>query len=219
MIFQNLKIFSRKWLPYFKVYDRYFNQFVAKNANILEIGIENGGSLKLWHEFFENANIYGIDINKDVKKLNLDFAASIDIGDQADNEFWKMYLEKNIKFDVIIDDGGHGMHQQLTSLIHLFPNLNEGGVYLIEDTHTSYWKEYGGGFRNPDSIIEIVKGLVEFLHITHLDKQCTAPELITKTFAGLSSVHFYDSIIVLEKNQNIPFIEARVPNTTVNIPY
>ena len=48
-------------------------------------------------------------------------------------------------FDIIIDDGGHTMEQQIASIETLFPALNEGGVYLCEDTHTSYWESTAAG--------------------------------------------------------------------------
>jgi hypothetical protein len=218
-VFNQLDIFSRKWFPYFSVYDRHFNKFVSQSPYVLEIGIENGGSLKLWYEFFENARVYGIDNNSAVNQLKFNFPVNITVGDQGDDSFWQSYLNNSPGFDVIIDDGGHTMHQQLTSLLHLFPKLNDKGVYLIEDTHTSYWKEYGGGFREQNSIIEIIKSLVDYLHMEHIDGGFTPPEIVKNVFQGLASVHFYNSVIVLEKDISLKFVESKVSHASISIPY
>lgn len=206
-IFYNLKLVSKKWEPYFDHYDRYFNKFVAKKPNVLEIGVANGGSMEMWHRFFENANLYGVDVNQQVFDIKFDFDVKLDIGNQADLGFWQIYLKDKPQFDVVIDDGGHEMNEQLNTLISVFPHLRPGGVYLIEDTHTSYWSQWGGGFRQPHTFIEVVKGITDLLNIQHIKDHNPDPKLLN-IFRGLSGISFYNSVVVLEKDITAPFKEA-----------
>ena len=64
------------------------------------------------------------------------------IGDQTDESFLKSILNENEKPDIIIDDRGHTSNQQISSFNFLFEELKVGGIYLVEDTHTSYAKEF-----------------------------------------------------------------------------
>ncbi len=198
IFFHKLTKRSDKWYPYFNVYEKHLSKFINKNPKVLEIGVLGGGSLEMWHHYFgDGATIYGVDNDQEVLKHKYNFDVDLTIGDQEDIEFWNKYTQKNGFFDIIIDDGGHTMKQQENTLISLFKNLNYGGVFIIEDTHTSYWKNYGGGLRKPDSFIELSKSLVDLLHMRHIEEQ---PGIkLVNSFHGLESVSFYDSIVVLEK--------------------
>ena len=115
-------------------YDEKLSSLVEENLNILEIGIWKGESLKMWKEYFVNSNIYGVDINN-LKHLAED-RIFIEQADQTDvNRMNNIF--PNIKFDIIIDDGGHSMYQQQLSLISMLHRLKRGGVYILEDLHTS----------------------------------------------------------------------------------
>lgn len=85
-IFDEVEVSIHKWTNYFNIYERYFNSFRSKNPRFLEIGVQYGGSLKMWSEYFENAKIFGIDINPDCKKLE-DGNINIQIGSQNDKKF------------------------------------------------------------------------------------------------------------------------------------
>lgn len=116
-------------------YKEYFDSIKNSAKNILEIGIKNGESLRLWKEFFPNANIYGLDINVNIPKENRLFLFE---GDQSSEDDLNVFLKQvNVMFDVIIDDGGHTMRQQQTSLKVLYPHVKSGGFYVVEDLHTS----------------------------------------------------------------------------------
>lgn len=206
-IFYNLTLLSKKWEPYFDIYDKFFNKFVGKTPNVLEIGVANGGSMEMWFKFFENAHLYGLDNNAQVLDLPFNFKVQIDIGNQADVTFWEKYLMDKPLFDVVIDDGGHEMAEQLNTLICVFPKLRPGGVYLIEDTHTSYWSQWNGGFRNPNTLIEVSKGLVDLLNLMHIKDRNPDPKLLD-AFKGLSSISFFNSVVVFEKELVSPFVEA-----------
>lgn len=190
---------SNKWSNYFEIYHRHFDKFLNQQINLLEIGIDQGGSLELWHEYFKDqCNLFAIDINPYVLTLEFDFAVDITIGDQTDYQFWTNYINNYPKFDIVIDDGGHTMTDQLTTLIHIFPHLNDGGILLVEDTHTSYWSAWGGGINNPNTFIERSKSLIDLLHQQHIqDMQPNAQ--LNNIFKDLFSISFYDSVVVFEK--------------------
>lgn len=113
---------------------------------ILEIGVFKGGSLQMWKHYFDAANhnvkVYGIDINPDCKALEEE-NIEIFIGSQEDREFLRSVKEQIGKVDILIDDGGHTMDQQIITFEELFDLVSEDGIYLCEDLHTSYMEAYG----------------------------------------------------------------------------
>jgi 23S rRNA U2552 (ribose-2'-O)-methylase RlmE/FtsJ len=121
---------------YIKTYDSIFKQYQDKDINILEIGIYEGQSLALWEKYFTpNSKIYGVDINKNCKQYEKNNIYVL-IGDATDGTFIDNTF-KDIKFDIIIDDGSHIREDQLISFKILFSKyLNEGGTYIIEDINS-----------------------------------------------------------------------------------
>jgi FtsJ-like methyltransferase len=186
-----------KWMHYFEIYDRYFSKYRGTDVHILEIGVCNGGSLQMWKEYFgPKARIFGVDLNPLCKQFEED-QVSIFIGDQADKAFMARLKREMPRLDIVLDDGGHTMEQQINTFEALYPHLAANGIYLCEDTHTSYWKRYGGGYQHPGSFIEYSKNFVDALHAWHFENmgKKDVSEFTKSTF----SVHFYDSIVVLEK--------------------
>ena len=86
-------------------------------------------------------------------------------GSQADVSVLNSVLSRNGYFDIIIDDGGHRIEQQTTSFNHLLPRVQSGGIYVIEDLHSSYMEFYGGGFQKNFTTIELIKRLVDDLQL------------------------------------------------------
>jgi hypothetical protein len=194
-----------KWDHYFEIYDRHFSKFRGKNINLLEIGISHGGSLQLWKKYFgEEVKIYAIDVNPECKKFE-DDQVKIFIGSQSNPDFLRTVVKDIPKLDIIIDDGGHTMKQQIVSFEVLFKNLLPDGVYLCEDTHTSYWYEYGGGLHKKGTFVEYAKSLIDYINAWYVNYSRTVqPNDVTK---NVNSIHFYDSIIVFDKtsDRNPPF--------------
>lgn len=202
-----------KWDHYFDIYEKYFSNYVGKEINMLEIGISQGGSLQLWKKYFGGkANIYAIDINPECKKLEEE-KIKIFIGSQSDSSFLQQVVKEVPDFDIIIDDGGHIMKQQIISFENLYLKLKEGGIYLVEDTHTSYWREWHGGLRKPNTFIEYSKNLIDSLYEEHVpDKRKLTINEITKS---INAVTFYDSIVVFEKlKRDKPFHIRKGTETT-----
>ena len=122
-------------------YNDYFESYLNRQINILEIGINDGASLKMLKEFFPESIIYAIDINEEAVKLCLDKDIKLFLCNQVDFERLS-HLFKDIKFDIIIDDGSHMTSDQQLSLAFLFPFLKKEGLYVCEDIHTSNIKTF-----------------------------------------------------------------------------
>jgi hypothetical protein len=185
-----------KWTHYFEVYDKHFSKFRGKEIILLEIGTFYGGSLKMWKYYFgEQAKIYGIDINPNCKQLEEE-NIKILIGSQSDRNFLEKVKNEIPPIDILIDDGGHTMLQQITSFEVLFDHIKADGIYLCEDLHTSYWKKYGGGHKRKGSFIEYSKNLIDKLNAYHSEQESLKVDSFTNS---VNSLHYYDSILVIEK--------------------
>lgn len=198
-LFWELEKPSTKWSGYFDVYERHCSKFIGKAPRILEIGVYQGGSLELWHKYFgEGTKVVAIDINKECLEYKYDFDVEIVLGDQSDRNFWKEFFVKYGTFDIIIDDGGHTMNQQIVTMEECFKYLNEGGVFVVEDTHTSYWTSHGGSFGGRQTFLEFAKRSTDTLNIQFFG------DLMQKDFVAnltdLYNVSFYNSQVVFEKH-------------------
>ena len=190
-----------KWAHYFDVYHRHFARFRGSACTIVEIGIYHGGSLQMWREYFgPKARIIGVDIEERARALAAP-GTEILIGDQADPAFLQQLAARSGSIDILIDDGGHEMHQQIQTLLSLYPHVAPNGVYLCEDLHTSYWPRYGGGLRNPRSYIEFSKQLIDKLNAFWSEDDNFNPDRFTIETDGM---HYYDSMLVIEKRPRRP---------------
>ena len=121
---------------YHNVYSKIFEGIRDEVFSLLEIGIHEGASLNVWRDYLKNANIYGLDINREFSHDR----GHIFKGDQ-NNLFDLEKITSEIKScKVIIDDASHNPQHQIKTFNYLFENLLEdGGYYIIEDVETSYW--------------------------------------------------------------------------------
>lgn len=189
----------RKWWHYFEIYHRYLNRFVGTAVRMLEIGVYKGGSLQMWKDYFgEKAVIVGIDINEDCRQYAED-QIYVDIGSQGDCGFLKNVCEQYGPFDIVLDDGSHFMKDQITTMETLFPLIREGGIYICEDTHTSYWPLFQGALLDENTFIEYSKRLVDEINGQHVKREYEA--FRTKFWGSLRAIHYYDSIVVAEKRR------------------
>lgn len=188
-----------KWIHYFDIYHRHFAPYRGKPVTVVEFGVSQGGSLQMWkHYFGSRARIIGIDINPKCAALK-ESQVDVVIGDQDDRDFLRGLAVKVGGIDVLIEDGGHTMTQQIATFEELWPSIVDGGVFLMEDLHTDYWARYGGGYRHPDTFIEYAKNLIDQQHAWHSrDKESFVVDDYTRTIRGM---HIYDSIIVFDKAQ------------------
>ncbi|MBC6493153.1 class I SAM-dependent methyltransferase [Flavihumibacter stibioxidans] len=192
-----------KWEHYIDIYDQYFSKYRNTDFTFLEIGIAHGGSLEMWRKYFgENAKIIGVDVNPECKKFEGD-NISIHIGSQEDEAFLTDLKSKIPKVDVLLDDGGHTMKQQITTFNVLFDHVKEDGLYVCEDLHTSYWESYGGGYKKKGTFIEFSKNLIDFIHGWHAVKSDKA-KMMNNVTQSVRALHYYDSMLIIEKMKMTP---------------
>lgn len=167
-----------KWHHYIPIYDRYFSRYRSTKVKFLEIGVNNGGSLQMWRKYLgPDAVLCGIDINPDCSQYDGQ-SGMVRIGSQYDPEFLAAVVKEMGGVDVVLDDGSHRMHHIEKSLRVLFPMLNEGGTYMIEDLHTAYYPRFGGGFNAPANFFNTMRQMVDDMHSWYHGKSGLAlPEL------------------------------------------
>jgi hypothetical protein len=190
-----------KYLHYFEIYERHFSIYRGKDINLLEVGVSHGGSLQMWKNYFgTGAKIYGADLDPRCLQL-AEENISIHYVNQEERESLQMLRNLTPPMDIIIDDGGHTMVQQILTFEELYCHVKCGGIYLAEDLHTSYWPgHFGGGHLKNSTFIEYCKNLIDKLNAWHSVEETLKVDAFTKS---AFSIHFYDSIIVIEKRHMI----------------
>lgn len=177
---------------YTHLYERYLSPLRNKSITLLEIGVQSGASLRMWEEYFPNARIVGIDVKSECKRHETD-RTQVMIGDQTDREFLAHVKAATGPLDVVVDDGGHQMEQHRISLEELWPAVQPGGFYFIEDLHTCYLERYGGGLRVDASTVEYLKRLVD-----GINRGREAGSFLP----GLSELHFSESLATLVRSSS-----------------
>lgn len=185
-----------KWHHYIPLYDRYFGRYRGTRVRFLEIGVNNGGSLQMWRRYFgDDAVLCGIDINEDCAQYDGQ-SGMVRIGSQDDADFLGRVVDEMGGVDVVLDDGSHRMAHIEASLRILFPRLEMGGTYAIEDLHTAYYPRYGGGLDTEANFYNTVRRMIDDMHMWyHPGKDPRIPEL-SRQIGGL---HVHDSIVVIDK--------------------
>lgn len=189
---------------YLDIYDKYFSKIRYDVKTMCEIGTLNGESAKTWEEYFPNATIHMVDIDPGCKRFETD-RIKVHIGSQNDDIFLNKLAEKIGNFDILIDDGSHMVNHQIKTFNTLFPNLNLGGYYIIEDLGCSYgeivnhlnvrnlWP--GMSYNDPtDPLLNNREDFNNFILslIKQLDRQQTEK---------LFSIHFYPMIAIFENKE------------------
>ena len=204
---------SDKWSSYLSEYDRLFKGYRDKNVRLLEIGIQNGGSLEIWSKYFCNAHaLIGCDINPDCNRITYENSCiEVIIGDANLPNTTKRVLECCPQFDIIIDDGSHMSSDIIKSFTLYFPHLVEGGLYVAEDLHCSYWHHFEGGLFDPHSSIAFFKRLSDIINFEHWRAPKARADVLNGIFrkygcsldeevlSQIHSVEFVNSMCVVRK--------------------
>jgi hypothetical protein len=160
----------------------------------------------MWKRYLgADAQILGIDIDPSCAAAEEEQVA-VRIGDQADPAFLQSLIDEFGAPDVVLDDGSHQMNDVAASFGFLYPRLASGGVYFVEDMHTAYWGEYGGGLGHPDSFIELSKRLIDELNAEWTRSALHPTEFTRSTL----SMHFYDSCVVFERGKRLTKIALKI---------
>lgn len=200
---------SDKWNSHWYTthYQRHFAPLRRKPLNLLEIGVggyddpELGGcSLRMWRTYFPRAKIYGIDIYD--KRPHDERRIRTFQGSQTDENFLSHVVDEIGTIDIIIDDGSHQNDHVLKSFQFLFPRLAKDGIYVIEDTQTSYWDNCGGSsveLNQPWTSMGYCKALVDGLNYEEFHNPSYLPTYYDKHIVAL---HFYHNIVFINKGTN-----------------
>lgn len=112
------------------VYENEFAPYKDLHMNLLEVGIYGGYSVKVWSEYFTNATIYGLDISPQLLTLNpIPENVRIVFGDGTKPDVF----ESLPKFTLVVDDASHAIQDQIATFNIVFPKMEKGGLYIIED--------------------------------------------------------------------------------------
>lgn len=186
------KYLSIKHDSYFLAYEELLEKYIGKPITFVEVGVLNGGSLFMWRDYFgADARIIGVDLNPLAKKWEKD-GFEIFIGNQADRKFWDDFFHQVGPVDILLDDGGHTNPQQIVTTVVALDHINDGGLLIVEDVHTSYFKDFG----NPSkySFISFAKRVID-----SVNSRFPAVKVVKNDFGKrVFSVSFYESIVAFK---------------------
>ena len=226
---------SDKWDSYLTVYDEVFLPYRDRSISLLEIGVQNGGSLEVHARYFANHQlIVGCDIHPLCASLVYPDHDKIRIvvGDANALETRTKIASLSADFDIIIDDGSHKSDDIILSFLNYFPRLKPGGLFVVEDLHASYWQGYGGGVFHPQSSLAFLKNLTDLVNLEHWGVPLTPQQYLAARhpqyassinvcdFSGIGSVHFFNSICLITKHdrdQVVSLGQRRIRGTQADV--
>lgn len=203
---------SDKWESYLANYDRLFRDLRGEKIKIVEVGVQNGGSLEVLSKYFTNAEkIVGCDINPLCANLKYDDPRiSIIVGDINTQDVYSRIVRDVGPMNIFIDDGSHRSVDIITAFANYFPLVVPGGLYIVEDTHTLYWPAWGGGILDDKSAQQMFKRLTDVINFEHWQSDVSIatfmstffPKQVMPAFIAegwIDSVEFVNSMIILRK--------------------
>lgn len=223
---------SDKWLSYLQVYDKLLKPYRDKPVRILEIGVQNGGSLDIWAQYFHNAEcVVGCDIEP--KCANIEFESplvKLVVGDATSDDALEKVRAHSSSFDIIIDDGSHTSPDIIRSFAKVFPMIADDGLYVCEDLHCSYFKEFDGGLEDPRTSQSFFRRLSDYVNHEHWSAHHELKEPIQyfenewgvefseEQLLRVHSVGFTNSICYIEKRpQQENLLQERVLRGTTAV--
>lgn len=207
---------SDKWEQYLPIYENALESILASNepVNLLEIGVQNGGSLEIWSKILPpGSSIIGLDIDELCLTLSFPENVTVKIVDAADASLLNKALG-DTEFDIIVDDGSHISREIIKTFENCFDRLKPGGTYVVEDLHASYRASHEGGFRKLGAAIEYFKLLIDVVNSDHFESDALqtvgADEILTLNNFGrqIAKISFFDSVCLIQKfntPKNEPF--------------
>ena len=205
---------SDKWSLYLSEYDRLLTDHRQRPVRLLEIGVQNGGSLEIWSTYFPNAlQIVGCDINPDCTRLRYDDQRiSVVVGDANTDEVEAGIAAICPAFDLILDDGSHRSDDIVHSFARYFPRLSDGGLFIVEDLHCSYWGDFKGGLFDPTSSMAFFRRLTDVINHQHWGLAASRKSVLDSfaheygvdisevLLSHIHSIEFVNSLCVIRKN-------------------
>lgn len=195
-----------KWGQHFytPVYEQWFASLRYKPVKLLEIGVGGydrprvgGNSLRMWKQYFEKGSITGIDLYD--KSALKESRIEIIQGDQSDAQFLQEVTRLHGPFDIIIDDGSHMQSHIIASFEALFPLMRLGGIYVVEDTQTSYWPKFEGSTAAMDTIPSAMNYFIKRVHGLNRIEWQSEEVPVDIPDQGIASIAFYHNLIFVVK--------------------
>lgn len=201
------------WHNYTEIYAQYLAPYKDKPIKFLEIGIFQGNGVKLWEAYLKKAELHFVDISFDRITYFSERSHYHLANQESPEDLQQLVKDTGGNFDIIIDDGGHTMTQQLVSFRELFPHLKSEGLYIIEDLHTSYWKSYDGNGSpskpkaGSGTFVQFLKDLIDDVNFVGARTQSANHRSIRGDIEAemseyrkdIYSMHFYDSMCIIIK--------------------
>jgi len=189
---------------YTPIYEKWFRLLRFKPVKLLEIGVggytkpqQGGDSLRMWKRYFPNGQITGIDLYE--KSALQEDRIRIFQGDQSDARFLRMVTETAGPFDIIVDDGSHMQSHIIASFEALFPLMKPGGIYIIEDTQTSYWPKFEGSTPDMKTIPSAMNYFIHRVHVVNRVEWRGEGQPTDIPDEGIDSISFYHNLIFITK--------------------
>jgi|TARA_B100001093_G_scaffold320680_1_gene306011 hypothetical protein len=146
---------------YSKFYETIFLNLRNETFNILEIGSFYGNASAAFYFYFKNANILGADINPDMFSYYSERVKSFYVNSSSEESIKKNIIDKDIKFRIIIEDASHMLKDQIISLFYLFPKLEKGGYFIIEEIDFPESREDMRMNQDPPDLKTILKNIID----------------------------------------------------------
>ena len=187
---------SDRWLAYLKQYDLLFAPWRDRPVRLLEIGIQNGGTLEIWGLYFPKASVLvGCDIDPLCEGLTYDDPRiRVVVGDASSEDTERRITAHSPEWDIVIEDGSHHSRHIVDAFARFFPRVSAGGMFIAEDLHCSYWQEFEGGLADPLSSIAFFKRLADLVNYEHWGVPVSRNEYLAG-FAAHYGCHFDEEVL------------------------
>ena len=187
---------SDRWLAYLKQYDVLLAPWRDRPVRLLEIGVQNGGSLEIWGRYFPSASVLvGCDIDPLCENLTYDDPRiRIVVGDASSDDTERRITAYSPEWDLVIEDGSHQSRHIVDAFARFFPKVSVGGMFIAEDLHCSYWREFEGGLAHPFSSIVFFKRLADLVNFEHWGVPVSRAEYLAG-FAAYYGCHFDEAAL------------------------
>lgn len=198
-----------KWHHYIPIYSQLLNHFRGTEFSFLEIGVGSGGGIKMWRDYFgTKAHIWGIDVDETCKSYD-GVNGKVRIGNQRDVVFLEKLMNEIGSLDVVVDDGSHHMKDIRTSFEFLFPRMKKGGLYIIEDLHTSFWYSSGGGYFRRANFLRFLGHYILGMHHNYHKKRIGISPLSKE----INSIYIFDSVVAFRKGASLIPRHSKIGST------
>lgn len=193
-----------------ELYEQVFPGYRHSASKLFEIGVRYGGSIRIWHEYFPKATIYGLDISaKAVAGVEGERIVGVQL-DQSDKEQLEAFGRNHGPFDIGIDDGSHVWSHQILTFESLWKYIRPGGLFVIEDVLTSYpiWLQHSNSAKLIDytqggvNVVEYFKTLIDEINFHGKDWDSIDPSEYTEFQRTIDWISFRSNSIFIRRRDD-----------------